>query len=58
MIVGDDRADMDSRENIDFFVDRFYERVLADELRETVRRKAARHAKDRDRAVEQRHRRL
>jgi len=31
MIVGDDRADMDSRENIDFFVDRFYERVLADE---------------------------
>ena len=32
MIAGDDdRPDMDSRESIDFFVDCFYERVLADE---------------------------
>ena len=31
MIAGNDRPDMDSRESIDFFVDRFYERVLADE---------------------------
>lgn len=31
MIAGDDRPDMDSKESIDFFVDRFYEHVLADE---------------------------
>lgn len=31
MSTGDDRPDMDSRENIEFFVDRFYERLLADE---------------------------
>jgi hemoglobin len=31
MSTGDNRPDMDSRENIEFFVDRFYERLLADE---------------------------
>ncbi len=31
MSTGDSRPDLDSRENIEFFVDRFYERLLADE---------------------------
>jgi hemoglobin len=31
MDTGGHRPDMDSRENIEFFVDRFYERLLADE---------------------------
>lgn len=31
MTTGEHRPDMDSRENIEFFVDRFYERLLADE---------------------------
>ena len=31
MNTGETRPDMDSRENIEFFVDRFYERLLADE---------------------------
>lgn len=31
MSTGGHRPDMDSRENIEFFVDRFYERMLADE---------------------------
>ena len=31
MIPGEPRPDLDSRENIEFFVDRFYERLLADE---------------------------
>lgn len=31
MIAGDERPDMDSKESIDFFVDCFYEHVLADE---------------------------
>ncbi|MEZ5572692.1 MAG: group III truncated hemoglobin [Halioglobus sp.] len=31
MHTGEQRPDMDCRENIEFFVDRFYERLLADE---------------------------
>jgi hemoglobin len=31
MSTADRRPDLDSRENIEFFVDRFYERLLADE---------------------------
>ena len=31
MVTGADKPDMDSRENICHFVDRFYERMLADE---------------------------
>ena len=31
MTTDETRPDMDSRENIEFFVDRFYERLLADE---------------------------
>jgi hemoglobin len=31
MTTGGQMPDMDSRENIEFFVDRFYERMLADE---------------------------
>ena len=31
MSPGTDKPDMDSRENIEMFVDRFYERLLADE---------------------------
>ncbi len=31
MHTGAQRPDLDSRENIEFFVDRFYERLLADE---------------------------
>jgi len=31
MSTGETKPDMDSRENIEFFVDRFYERLLADE---------------------------
>jgi hemoglobin len=31
MTALDSRPDLDSREHIDFFVDRFYERMLADE---------------------------
>ena len=31
MVACDERSDMDSKESIEFFVDRFYERVLADE---------------------------
>jgi len=31
MNTGESKPDMDSRENIEFFVDRFYERLLADE---------------------------
>ena len=30
MIPGEPRPDLDSRENIEFFVDRFYERLLVD----------------------------
>ena len=31
MVACDERSDMNSKESIEFFVDRFYERVLADE---------------------------
>jgi hemoglobin len=31
MSTGETKPDMDSRKNIEFFVDRFYERLLADE---------------------------
>jgi hemoglobin len=31
MGTGEHRPDLDSRDNIEFFVDRFYERLLADE---------------------------
>ena len=31
MVAGKDKPDMDSRENIELFVDRFYQRLLADE---------------------------
>lgn len=30
-MTGEPKPDLDSRENIEFFVDRFYERLLADE---------------------------
>ena len=32
MATGEHRPDLDSREHIESFVDRFYERILADEL--------------------------